>query len=118
MPKLIEINDLHDARIEVYRDIRERDLVGRAGLFVAEGKVVVEKLADSALHQPLSLLIASKRVDALEPVLSQLSDDVPVYLAAQGVIDAIAGFPLHRGILAIGRRTDVPTAGDLLAAIG
>ena len=118
MPELIEINDLHDARIEVYRDIKERDLVGRACLFVAEGKVVVEKLADSALHQPLSLLIASKRVDALAPVLSRLADDVPVYVAAQAVIDAIAGFPLHRGILAIGRRTDDPTADDLLAAPG
>ena len=118
MPKRIEINDLHDARIEVYRDIRERDLVGRAGLFVAEGKVVVEKLADSALHQPLSLLIASKRVDALEPILSRLPDDVPVYVAAQGVLDAIAGFPLHRGILAIGRRAATPTADEMLAAIG
>jgi len=118
VPKLIEINDINDSRIEVYRDIRERDLVGRAGLFVAEGKVVVEKLADSALHQPLSLLIASKRVDALEPLLSRLSDEVPVYVAAQGVIDAIAGFPLHRGILAIGRRTDDPTAAALIADIG
>ena len=119
MPNLIEITDLHDPRIEVYRDIRERDLVGRAGLFVAEGKVVVEKLVDSALlHHPLSLLIASKRVDALQPVMSRLADDVPVYVATQNVIDAIAGFPLHRGILAIGRRTDVPTADDLLSACG
>ena len=118
MANLIEINDLYDPRIEVYRDIRERDLVGRAGLFVAEGKVVVEKLIDCDLHHPLSLLIASKRVDALQPVISRLADDVPVYVATQGVIDAIAGFPLHRGILAIGRRTDVSTADDLLAAHG
>lgn len=117
MPNLIEINDIADPRIDVYRDIRERDLVGRAGLFVAEGKVVVEKLADSALHQPLSLLIASKRVEALAPILSRLADGVPVYVAAQGVIDAIAGFPLHRGILAIGRRTDDPSADALLATM-
>ena len=116
MPDLIAIDDPDDPRIEVYRDIKERDLVGRAGLFVAEGKVVVEKLTDSDLHRPLSLLIASKRVDALRPILSRLADDVPVYVASQDVIDAIAGFPLHRGILAIGRRTDVPTADDLLAA--
>ena len=118
MPNLIEIDDLHDSRIEVYRDIRERDLVGRAGLFVAEGRVVIEKLEGSAHHQPLSLLIASKRVNALHSVLSRLPDDVPVYVAAQGVVDAIAGFPLHRGILAIGRRTDVPTADDLLSEYG
>lgn len=117
MPNLIEINDLDDVRIEVYRDIRERDLVGRAGLFVAEGKVVVEKLADSALHHPISLLIASKRVAALEPLLSRLSDEVPVYVATQAVIDAIAGFPLHRGILAIGHRTHDLTVDDLMSRI-
>jgi tRNA G18 (ribose-2'-O)-methylase SpoU len=118
VPNLIEIADLGDPRIEAYRDIRERDLVGRAGLFVAEGKVVVEKLVDSRLHQPLSLLLAGKRVDALQPVLRRLADDVPIYVATQAVIDAIAGFPLHRGILAIGRRTAVPTGDDLLAACG
>ncbi|MGK2910096.1 MAG: TrmH family RNA methyltransferase [Sphingobium sp.] len=118
MPDLIEIDDIDDPRIEVYRDIRERDLVGRERLFVAEGKVVVEKLIDSDLHHPISLLIASKRVAALAPVMSRLPDDVPVYVAAQEVIDAIAGFALHRGILAIGRRTDARTAHDLLAAQG
>ena len=118
MPDLIEIHDLHDPRIEFYRDIKERDLVGRAGLFVAEGRVVVEKLTESALHQPLSLLIAGKRVDALQPVISRLTDDVPVYVASQAVIDAIAGFPMHRGILAIGRRTEALTADALLGAIG
>ncbi len=118
MADLIEITDLYDPRIEVYRDIRERDLVGRAGLFVAEGKVVVEKLLDSDLHHPLSLLIAGKRVDALQHVMSRLADNVPVYVAAQHVIDAIAGFPLHRGILAIGRRSEVPSADALLSASG
>lgn len=118
MPSLIEISDRNDPRIEAYRDIQERDLVGRAGLFVAEGKVVVDKLTDCDLHHPLSLLIASKRVDALQSIIARLADDVPVYVATQNVIDAIAGFPLHRGILAIGRRTETPTAGDLLAACG
>lgn len=118
MTDIIEISDIHDPRIDAYRDIRERDLVGRQGLFVAEGKVVVEKLADSAQHHPLSLLIASKRVDELRSIISRLSDDVPVYVATQPVIDAIAGFPLHRGILAIGRRTQTQTPAQLLAACG
>jgi tRNA G18 (ribose-2'-O)-methylase SpoU len=113
---LIEIDDPADPRIDAYRDIKERDLVGREGLFVAEGKVVVEKLAASALHRPVSLLIAAKRVGALQPILATLGDDVPVYVAGQAVLDAIAGFPIHRGILAIGRRTATPTPDQLLAA--
>lgn len=114
---LIEIGDPDDPRIDAYRDIRERDLVGRAGLFVAEGRVVVEKLVGSAVHRPLSMLIAAKRRDALRPVLAQLPEDVPVFIAAQPVLDAIAGFAMHRGILAIGRRTEALTANDLLAGL-
>jgi tRNA G18 (ribose-2'-O)-methylase SpoU len=117
MPSLFEIHDPDDPRIECYRDIRERDLVGRAGLFVAEGKVVVEKLIGSALHRPLSLLIAAKRVDGLQSLIARLPEDVPVFVAAQQVLDAIAGFAMHRGILAIGRRSDTPDADTLLARL-
>ena len=106
MPELIAIHDPADPRIEAYRDIRERDLVGRRGLFVAEGTVVLEKLAAGSGHATLSLLIADKRVAALEPLWSRLPDGVPVFVAAQGVVDAIAGFPLHRGVLGIGRRAE------------
>ena len=117
MPCLVTITDPTDPRIEAYRDIRERDLVGRQGLFVAEGRVVVEKLVASGVHRPVSLLIAAKRVAALEPLLSRLPDDVPVFAAEQPVIDGIAGFPVHRGILAIGRRLESPTADSLLARV-
>ena len=117
MPKLIDISDPHDPRIDNYRDIRERDLVGRAGLFVAEGKVVVEKLISSGRHHPLSMLIAEKRLSGLKTLLAQLPVDLPVFVAAQAVLDAIAGFAMHRGILAIGRRSDVLDADALLSTL-
>jgi tRNA G18 (ribose-2'-O)-methylase SpoU len=42
---------------------------------------------------------------------------MPVYVAESAVMDAIAGFHMHRGVLAIGRRNDPPTADDLLATL-
>lgn len=113
---IVPISDPADPRIEAYRDIRERDLVGRQGLFVAEGKVVLEKLLYSPRHRLESLLIAEHRLPALSGLLAQVPNDVPVFAAAQPVLDAIAGFPLHRGILAIGRRTDTADADTLLAS--
>lgn len=92
--------------------------MGRQGLFVAEGTVVLEKLVRSGSHAPQSILIAAKRVGPHEPLLSLLPESVPIWVASQAVIDAIAGFPLHRGVLAIGRRTNVRSADQLLAAIG
>lgn len=115
MPERIVIHDPADPRIEPYRDIRERDLVGRQRLFVAEGTVVLEKLVDGTTHVPQSLLIADKRLAALEPLIARLPEDTPVFVATQAVIDAIAGFPLHRGVLAIGHRRDARSADDLLA---
>lgn len=117
MPMLIEIHDPDDPRIERYRNIRERDLVGRAGLFIAEGKVVVEKMVGSSLHRPLSMLIAAKRLDGLQSLLMMLPGDVPVFVAAQDVLDTIAGFAMHRGILAVGSRLDVPNADVLLSNV-
>ena len=114
-PTLIE--DPDDPRIAAYRHVRERDLVGREGLFVAEGEVVLRVLARSALMQPVSVLADRKRLAALAPILETLPDDVPVYAAGQAVLDAIVGFHIHRGILALGRRIAAPMPDDLLAGL-
>lgn len=117
MADVIPITDPADPRIDAYRDIRERDLVGRAGLFVAEGKVVLSMLLASTAFHPQSLLISARRLASLAAMLADLPEEVPVYSAAQPVLDAIAGFPLHRGILAIGRRVATPGADALLEAM-
>lgn len=114
MLTIIHVSDPADPRIEAYRDIRERDLVRRDGLFVAEGKVVLAMLLASATYRPLSLLIAEQRLDALASLLADVPDEVPIFAAAQPVMDGIAGFAIHRGILAIGRRIDSPSADALL----
>lgn len=112
------IADPADPRIEAYRDIRERDLVGRRGLFIAEGETVLRVLASQHRHRPLSVLIAPRRKEKLTPILEMLPADLPVYLAEQPVLDAIAGFELHRGILALAERAPPPSADDLLTGLG
>lgn len=117
MPRIIAVDDIADPRIEPYRDIRERDLVGRLGGFVAEGRVVIEKLAGSTACRLDSLLIAAHRLESMADVLAKLDDATPVFIAPQHVLDGIAGFPLHRGLLAMGRRVDPPDAEQLLASL-
>ena len=114
---ILPITDPDDPRISAYRDIRERDLVGRQGLFVAEGEVVLHHLARSPRVEPLSVLVAEKRLAGLADVLAPLPADVPVYAASQQVMDTIVGFPIHRGILALGHRRTEPSGADLLASL-
>lgn len=117
-PVPIAIDDPCDPRVAAYRDIRERDLVGREGLFIAEGEVVVRLLLAHSIHRPVSLLVAEKRIAALSREIPGLPDDVPVFAASQAVMDGIAGFHIHRGILAVGRRGPMPAAGALLEGCG
>jgi len=117
MPNIIAIHDPEDSRIEAYRDIRERDLVRRDGMFIAEGRVVLDMLVASQCYRPVSVLVAAHRLDALAEALAPLPEEIAVYAATQAVLERIAGFALHRGILAIGRRVEAPSADALLAAL-
>jgi molybdopterin biosynthesis enzyme len=44
LPQIIPIADPDDPRIAAYGQVRERDLVGRRGEFIAEGEVVLNVL--------------------------------------------------------------------------
>lgn len=117
-PPVIPIDDPEDSRIADYRSIRERDLVGRKGLFIAEGEVVVRILLRGSAHRPRSLLIAERRIAGLGSLLAAVPAGVPIYSARHNVLDEIAGFSMHRGILAIGKRAEAPSAGVLLDRLG
>ena len=117
VPPTIAITDPDDPRIAAYRHVREPDLVRRSGRFIAEGEVVLRVLLTASRHGTESLLIADKRLAGLAPLLDRVPEDVPVYAAGQKVLDTVAGFPLHRGILALGRRAPMPSAEELLAEL-
>ncbi|MFN4092070.1 MAG: TrmH family RNA methyltransferase [Brevundimonas sp.] len=115
--KMIAINDPNDPRISAFRDIRERDLTGREGLFVAEGTVVLRGLASVASRcEAQAVLIDSRRVKAHAEILAGFDSGVPVYVGSQDVIDAVAGFHLHRGVLALGLRPEPLELGTVKGA--
>jgi tRNA G18 (ribose-2'-O)-methylase SpoU len=112
---LIPIDDPADPRVAAFLDVRERDLVGRQGRFVIEGEVVLAIAADRGVIE--TVLIDRKRALALAPILERLDPATPVYTAAQAVLDAVVGFHIHRGILAIGRRPAEADPVSLLAGL-
>ncbi|WP_454746784.1 TrmH family RNA methyltransferase [Ciceribacter selenitireducens] len=118
---LIVIEDPADPRIAEFSQIRERDLTGRGGRFIAEGTVVLRMLA--AAHttgrgiRAEKLLLLRNRVEGVADLLAAFPEDVPVYVAEAPVLDAIAGFHLHRGVLALGRRDGTAEAAELIARL-
>lgn len=104
-----------------YVSLRDKDLAGRGdGLFIAEGEVVVRVLGSPRQtgYRVRSLLIEQRRVPALRDVIDALADDVVVYVVAQPVMDAVVGFAIHRGILALGERGKPLAPESLLAGGG
>ncbi len=118
MPSIVAVTDPDDPRIAPYRRVRERDLAGREGGFIAEGEVVLRVLLGPGSRcRAASLLVAENRLERALSLGDRLPEDVPVYVAAQGVMDAIVGFHIHRGFLAHGTRPADPGAAALLAAL-
>jgi tRNA G18 (ribose-2'-O)-methylase SpoU len=111
-----KIGDPLDPRIAAYGQVRERDLVGREGAFIAEGRVVLEKLIAAGRHPVRSVLVAEPKLAGLAEVLERLDPATPVYVAGQAVMDALVGFHIHRGILALGERREADAA-NLLAGL-
>jgi tRNA G18 (ribose-2'-O)-methylase SpoU len=119
--RLIRIEDADDPRVAPFRNIRERDLVGREQRFVAEGTVVLNVLAD--VHgkpgRPSAemLLVLENRLAGIASLLERFPVDVPLMVVPRTVMDEIAGFPMHRGVLALGRVPDPVTSASLLSAM-
>jgi len=114
---LIPIDDPLDSRVAAYLDIRERDLVGRHGRFIAEGKVVLDLLLSTGRFAAESALILENRLAGLQPILRKAPSDFPIYVVRGEIMDGIAGFHMHRGILAVGMRGDPASAEALVETL-
>ncbi|MEK1853924.1 MAG: RNA methyltransferase [Phyllobacterium sp.] len=111
--RVTRIAEASDERLAPYRNVRERDLVGRESRFIAEGKVVLNVLLSNPAFAVESILILENRLAGLTEQLSLCPDSIPVYCVSRETMDAIAGFPMHRGILAVGKR-NAPRSLDKL----
>lgn len=119
---IVPVTEADDPRIAGFREVRERDLVGRQGGFMAEGEVVLRLLAGRlgprGGHRLTSVLLSQAQAERLSDLIAALPEELPVYVAPQGVMDAIVGFPIHRGILALGAARPLPDVGALLDGLG
>jgi len=108
-PPFETVSDPADPRLADYRHMKDRDLSAEGGRFVAESELVVRRLLGSGLPV-LSVLATPLRLQTLGDALAGVT--CPVFSASQAVLDAITGFHVHRGCLAIGQRpqhVELPT---------
>ncbi|HUJ66289.1 MAG TPA: RNA methyltransferase [Acidimicrobiales bacterium] len=117
----ISITDPGDSRIAAYRHLRDAELRRRMeadeGLFVVEGPGAVRMLLTTD-WPVLSVLLRPERAATLVDVVGAAQTrGAPVYVASPACFDAIAGFHVHRGVLALGGRRPQPDPSMLLARV-
>jgi len=97
---LLSVLTVDDPRIAVYRDLPLRKRQPSNRLFVAEGRLLVKRLIASSfkLH---SVLIEENRC---QEIAASVPAGVPVYTATRELLEAIAGFKFHAGVIACGYR--------------
>lgn len=112
---LEQIDDAGDERIADYRSLTDvalrRKLEPDGGLYMAESAKVLAR-ALKAGHVPRSVLTAEKWLPDIERILDDR--DVPVYVVADEVAEAVTGYAVHRGMLAAMHRPELPSVADVL----
>ena len=111
---IIEVANAADSRLALYRNIPDAELLRNGGLFVAEGRLVVQRLLGDSQLTPRSLMVTSTALAALgDPSVTHPA--LPVYVVPQDVMNGVTGFNLHRGCLALAER---PPARDWREIVG
>jgi tRNA G18 (ribose-2'-O)-methylase SpoU len=107
-----------DALLEDYRALNDpelrRDVERRGGFFVVEGTLALEALLGSDF--PIRSVLAAER--KAERVRSLVGGRATVVVRSDAEVEAIAGFPFHRGVLAAAARRPLPGVAGVLAGTG
>ncbi len=119
MPEFVRVLSAVDPRLAPYAALGERELrtlpeAREARLFVAEGRLVLERLLASR-HRVRSLFVHEDRLAELEPLLVRLEPHVPVLVARRELHERVSGVAFHQGLLALGEAAPDPTLAELAA---
>ena len=123
MASPISITDPADPRLDDIRDLnssdRRPDLPGGRGLVIAEGNLVVPRLAASRFPVRCVVGFAHRLAElqdaaAADPAVATGLEGVPLFEVGRELLAQVAGFDMHRGLVAAADRVDEPSVTEVL----
>ena len=104
---LFRLDNAADPRLDDYRNLPDREMLERRGIFIAEGRLVVKRLLEDRRF-PVRSVLVSETAFASDDVFGRYADaagaNIPTFVVRQEILNLAAGFNIHRGCLAIGER--------------
>lgn len=113
---VLHVTSLDDTGLALYRTLRRPLEHRKAGLFVAEGTLVVERFLQSPL-EAVSVLLTPTLFDRYQSLIERHGKAIAVYIAEKNLLETIVGFECHQGIMALGKVPLPPTVDGLLARL-
>jgi tRNA G18 (ribose-2'-O)-methylase SpoU len=109
---MIAIHSLDDPRLSPFRHLKERELAGDSGKFIAESEHVVRRLLASDFPVE-SVLVAKRRAAEMSAFIPV---NVPLYVVPDEMVHGIIGFKFHSGVIACGLRKPAQPLDQILPA--
>ena len=113
--KVERVASANDPRVTPYRGVGDPELVRARGEFIAEGRLVVQRVLEDPRYRVRSLLVNDAAFGALESTLRAVGDDLPIYLCETSALVEVTGYNIHRGCVAIVERPAAASVRGLLA---
>jgi tRNA G18 (ribose-2'-O)-methylase SpoU len=113
---VVRIDAPADPRLADYALVSDAELLRAQQLFVAEGRLVVERTIADPTFTLRSLLLSEAAHRALQRSLARLPPATPIYVIAVEHFRSLTGFNIHRGCLALVERPPVHSAANLMQA--
>lgn len=113
---MISVTDPADPRLDDVRDLKTMD--NTKGLVFGEGPLVAGRVIDSryplrcivGFEKKLATFFAQREDEGLPPI------DVPVYAVTRELLAEVAGYDMHRGLIAVADRAPERAVDELLDA--
>ena len=108
------VGSTDDSRLDAFRHVGDPVWIRQQGLFVAEGRLVVERLLALGSYEVKAILVNRAAHDALFEALSSAA--VNVLVCEEPTLASITGYNFHRGCVALVARPAARPLEELVAA--
>ncbi len=111
MDNIETIASADDSRLDIFRQVKGRDLRSE-GIMIVEGRLCVERCIAAGFDVVAVLCENDRHGRAAAPHVH-----VPVFSVGRDVMERVAGYGFHRGIMAVAGRPAAVSINDFLSSL-
>lgn len=114
---ILRLHSLADQRLKVFTGLTNHQLRNSLdpsrGIVIVESEIAIRVALQQGLS-PVSFLLSEGKAHAMQDVLKDVDNDVPVFILDEDLAEELTGYRVTRGALCAMMRPALPSARELL----